>query len=155
MLFHKKLRSCVDILQLAALFAHGDEERMDSWAMEMPKTDIFQHRQVHWMAIKLYPLLVELIIQLHILNLRCKCIVGDGVFLVYESSSLGDFGRLGHGNSNDLFTPQPIKALQGVRIKQIACGDSHCLAVTMEGEVQRLVDFSVHTSSLVLGRLDY
>ncbi|XP_028771495.1 ultraviolet-B receptor UVR8-like [Neltuma alba] len=48
----------------------------------------------------------------------------------------GDFGRLGHGNSSDLFTPLPIKALQGLRIKQIACGDSHCLAVTMEGEVQ-------------------
>ncbi|KAA8547038.1 hypothetical protein F0562_003467 [Nyssa sinensis] len=48
----------------------------------------------------------------------------------------GDFGRLGHGNSSDLFTPQPIKALHGLQIKQIACGDSHCLAVTMEGEVQ-------------------
>ncbi|KAL1539021.1 Ultraviolet-B receptor uvr8 [Salvia divinorum] len=48
----------------------------------------------------------------------------------------GDFGRLGHGNSSDLFSPQPIKALQGLQIKQIACGDSHCLAVTMEGEVQ-------------------
>ncbi|KAJ7957057.1 ultraviolet-B receptor UVR8-like [Quillaja saponaria] len=48
----------------------------------------------------------------------------------------GDFGRLGHGNSSDLFTPQPIKALQCLRIKQIACGDSHCLAVTIEGEVQ-------------------
>ncbi|XP_047330101.1 ultraviolet-B receptor UVR8 [Impatiens glandulifera] len=48
----------------------------------------------------------------------------------------GDFGRLGHGNSSDLFIPQPIKALQGSRILQIACGDSHCLAVTDEGEVQ-------------------
>ncbi|MBA0724764.1 hypothetical protein Golax_021426, partial [Gossypium laxum] len=48
----------------------------------------------------------------------------------------GDFGRLGHGDFSDLFTPQPIKALHGLRIKQIACGDSHCLAVTMEGEVQ-------------------
>ncbi|KAK6259177.1 hypothetical protein SCA6_013651 [Theobroma cacao] len=47
----------------------------------------------------------------------------------------GDFGRLGHGNSSDVFTPQPIKALHGLTIKQIACGDSHCLAVTMEGEV--------------------
>lgn len=51
----------------------------------------------------------------------------------------GDFGRLGHGNSSDLFIPQPIKALDGVKIKQIACGDSHCLAVTMDGEVARLV----------------
>lgn len=48
----------------------------------------------------------------------------------------GDFGRLGHGNSSDLFTPQPIKALHSLKIRQIACGDSHCLAVTMDGEVQ-------------------
>ncbi|PIA47632.1 hypothetical protein AQUCO_01400330v1 [Aquilegia coerulea] len=61
----------------------------------------------------------------------------------YSDSSLqvyswgwGDFGRLGHGNSSDVFTPQPVKALQGIRIRQIACGDSHCLAVTMDGEVQ-------------------
>ncbi|KAH9717228.1 Ultraviolet-B receptor UVR8 [Citrus sinensis] len=50
----------------------------------------------------------------------------------------GDFGRLGHGNSSDLFTPLPIKALHSLRVKQIACGDSHCLAVTVEGEVQRI-----------------
>ncbi|XP_052141834.1 ultraviolet-B receptor UVR8-like [Oryza glaberrima] len=47
----------------------------------------------------------------------------------------GDFGRLGHGNSSDVFNPQPIQALQGVRITQIACGDSHCLAVTVAGHV--------------------
>ncbi|KAL9248146.1 hypothetical protein vseg_021502 [Gypsophila vaccaria] len=47
----------------------------------------------------------------------------------------GDFGRLGHGNSSDVFIPQPIKTLDSVKIKQIACGDSHCLAVTMAGEV--------------------
>lgn len=48
----------------------------------------------------------------------------------------GDFGRLGHGNSSDLFTPHPIKVLQGLKIKQIACGDSHCLAVTIDGQVR-------------------
>uniref|UniRef100_J3LDS2 RCC1-like domain-containing protein n=1 Tax=Oryza brachyantha TaxID=4533 RepID=J3LDS2_ORYBR len=47
----------------------------------------------------------------------------------------GDFGRLGHGNSSDVFNPQPIQALQGVRVAQIACGDSHCLAVTVAGHV--------------------
>ncbi|PNT68828.1 hypothetical protein BRADI_3g45740v3 [Brachypodium distachyon] len=47
----------------------------------------------------------------------------------------GDFGRLGHGNSSDVFHPQPIEALQGIKIKQIACGDSHCLAVTDAGQV--------------------
>ncbi|KAJ4838177.1 Ultraviolet-B receptor uvr8 [Turnera subulata] len=59
----------------------------------------------------------------------------DSLLQVY-SWGWGDFGRLGHGNSSDLFIPQPIKALQGVRIRQIACGDSHCLAVTLDGEVQ-------------------
>lgn len=49
----------------------------------------------------------------------------------------GDFGRLGHGNSSDVFHPQPIEALQGIKIKQIACGDSHCLAVTDAGQVHR------------------
>lgn len=47
----------------------------------------------------------------------------------------GDFGRLGHGNSSDLFIPQPIKALSGLVIKQIACGDCHCLAITGDGVV--------------------
>lgn len=59
----------------------------------------------------------------------------ESTFQVF-SWGWGDFGRLGHGNSSDVFAPQPIKALQGIRIKQIACGDSHCLAVTMEGTVQ-------------------
>uniref|UniRef100_A0A453NK49 RCC1-like domain-containing protein n=3 Tax=Aegilops tauschii subsp. strangulata TaxID=200361 RepID=A0A453NK49_AEGTS len=47
----------------------------------------------------------------------------------------GDFGRLGHGNSSDVFNPQPVVALQGMKIKQVACGDSHCLAVTVTGQV--------------------
>eukprot|EP00252_Welwitschia_mirabilis_P003499 TRINITY_DN13557_c0_g1_i1.p1 TRINITY_DN13557_c0_g1~~TRINITY_DN13557_c0_g1_i1.p1 ORF type:complete len:436 (+),score=82.89 TRINITY_DN13557_c0_g1_i1:975-2282(+) len=59
----------------------------------------------------------------------------DKTLAVY-SWGWGDFGRLGHGNSSDLFIPQAIKALQGLRIKQISCGDSHCLAVTDDGVVQ-------------------
>ncbi|CAK9867327.1 unnamed protein product [Sphagnum jensenii] len=47
----------------------------------------------------------------------------------------GDFGRLGHGNSTDLFIPQPIRVLKGLEIRQIACGDSHCLAITGDGDV--------------------
>ncbi|KAH7278303.1 hypothetical protein KP509_38G035100 [Ceratopteris richardii] len=59
----------------------------------------------------------------------------DGRTTVY-SWGWGDFGRLGHGNSSDLFIPQPIKGLQGIEIRQIACGDSHCLAVTVDGDVK-------------------
>lgn len=68
------------------------------------------------------------------------------VLILRDTDYRGDFGRLGHGNSSDLFTPQPIKALHGARIKQIACGDSHCLAVTMDGEVQRLSHFPMFLS---------
>lgn len=56
--------------------------------------------------------------------------------LTVYSWGWGDFGRLGHGNSSDLFMPQPIKGLQGIEIKQIVCGDSHCLAITRDGQVK-------------------
>ncbi|URD76716.1 Regulator of chromosome condensation (RCC1) repeat [Musa troglodytarum] len=55
-----------------------------------------------------------------------KFIVGDGVTLEgWAMETLVMYSLT-----------QPIKALQGLKIKQIACGDSHCLAVTMDGEVQ-------------------
>ncbi|KAK8472662.1 hypothetical protein PHAVU_002G274700 [Phaseolus vulgaris] len=44
----------------------------------------------------------------------------------------GDFGRLGHGDHNDMLIPHPIRALEGLMIQQVACGDSHCLSVTMD-----------------------
>jgi alpha-tubulin suppressor-like RCC1 family protein len=47
----------------------------------------------------------------------------------------GDFGRLGHGNLIDLFIPHPVRALNGLEIKHMACGDSHCIALTSNGEV--------------------
>lgn len=58
----------------------------------------------------------------------------DSTRTVY-SWGWGDFGRLGHGNSSDLFLPHSIRVLQGLQIKQMACGDSHCLAISTDGEV--------------------
>ncbi|CAK9207626.1 unnamed protein product [Sphagnum troendelagicum] len=49
----------------------------------------------------------------------------------------GDFGRLGHGNLIDLFIPHPVRALNGLEIKHMACGDSHCIVLTSNGEVLR------------------
>lgn len=87
----------------------------------------------------LVPTVLNMLDGLKIISIIC----GADHTTAYSESELqvyswgwGDFGRLGHGNSSDVFTPQPIKALHGIRIKQIACGDSHCLAVTMMGEVQ-------------------
>ncbi|XP_057419618.1 ultraviolet-B receptor UVR8 isoform X2 [Lotus japonicus] len=88
---------------------------------------------------RLLPTLLSALDAQQVVSVAC----GADHTIAYSDSRLevyswgwGDFGRLGHGNSSDLFIPQPIRALQGIRIKQIACGDSHCLAVTMEGEVQ-------------------
>ncbi|KIY98506.1 putative E3 ubiquitin-protein ligase HERC1 [Monoraphidium neglectum] len=47
----------------------------------------------------------------------------------------GDFGRLGHGHSLDCFSPQPITALSGVAVRQVACGDAHTLVATEAGEL--------------------
>lgn len=49
----------------------------------------------------------------------------------------GDFGRLGHGHSTDVFLPQPVLTLSNRGILQIACGDCHCIAITTEGQMFR------------------
>ncbi|KAG9147843.1 hypothetical protein Leryth_003445 [Lithospermum erythrorhizon] len=87
---------------------------------------------------RLFPTRLSALDDHEILSVSC----GADHTIAYSDSRLqvyswgwGDFGRLGHGNSSDLFSPMPIKALQSMRIKQIACGDSHCIALTMEGEL--------------------
>ena len=47
----------------------------------------------------------------------------------------GDFGRLGHGDCNDVFIPRAIDALRGRAVVRVACGDTHTLAVTEAGEL--------------------
>ena len=47
----------------------------------------------------------------------------------------GNYGRLGHGNSDDQSTPIAIAALKGVRIVDVACGsgDAQTIAVAYTG----------------------
>jgi len=47
----------------------------------------------------------------------------------------GDFGRLGHGQPLDLFTPKSISSLKGLKVVSVACGDTHTLAVTQAGDI--------------------
>lgn len=54
----------------------------------------------------------------------CICIV---------TNCRGDFGRLGHGDSSDVFLPRPIQRLAGLFIRQVSCGDTHTLVVTDAG----------------------
>ncbi len=50
----------------------------------------------------------------------------------------GDFGRLGHADSADVFVPTPIASLSGRKVSAVACGDTHTLVILEGG---RLVSF--------------
>ncbi|GAB1604494.1 E3 ubiquitin-protein ligase HERC2-like [Argonauta hians] len=50
---------------------------------------------------------------------------------------LGEYGRLGHGDTTTQLKPKQVMALAGLRVKQVACGsrDAQTLALTEEGFV--------------------
>ncbi|KAK9866796.1 hypothetical protein WJX84_006693 [Apatococcus fuscideae] len=47
----------------------------------------------------------------------------------------GDFGRLGHGDARDVFIPRAIPGLSGKSVRDVACGDTHTLVSTFDGEL--------------------
>ena len=83
----------------------------------------------------------EAYIKVALFNYKCTCvqaIASDGfsVFLstagdVYTCGK-GNFGRLGHGHEMNLHALTKINwfASNGIRIKQIAAGGRHCLALS-------------------------
>jgi alpha-tubulin suppressor-like RCC1 family protein len=42
---------------------------------------------------------------------------------------------LGHGDCNDVFVPQEIAFFSGMAVRAVACGDTHTLVVTQDGQL--------------------
>ncbi|XP_034280413.1 serine/threonine-protein kinase Nek8 [Pantherophis guttatus] len=65
-------------------------------------------------------------------DLFTVCLTDRGIVLTFGS---GSSGCLGHGAFVDVSQPKIVEALLGYEITQAACGSSHVLALSSEGEV--------------------
>ncbi|KAK6172413.1 hypothetical protein SNE40_016067 [Patella caerulea] len=75
----------------------------------------------------------------HIINIICGSTYSTAITATGElyTWGRGNYGRLGHGSSEDQSTPSIVSALKGHRIIDVACGsgDAHTLAVAETGAV--------------------
>ncbi|CAG01384.1 unnamed protein product, partial [Tetraodon nigroviridis] len=75
----------------------------------------------------------------HVVHIACgstysAAITVDGELYTWGR---GNYGRLGHGSSEDQTTPMLVTALKGLKVVDVACGsgDAQTLAVTENGQV--------------------
>jgi E3 ubiquitin-protein ligase HERC1 len=47
----------------------------------------------------------------------------------------GDHGKLGHGDTSQVYRPRVVEALQGLYIRKVATGSAFSLALTSNGQV--------------------
>lgn len=65
-------------------------------------------------------------------DLFTACLTDRGIVMTFGS---GSNGCLGHGNLTDISQPTIVEALLGYEMVQVACGASHVLALSTDGEL--------------------
>ncbi|XP_029401970.1 serine/threonine-protein kinase Nek8 isoform X2 [Mus pahari] len=65
-------------------------------------------------------------------DLFTTCLTDRGIIMTFGS---GSNGCLGHGNLTDISQPTIVEALLGYEMVQVACGASHVLALSTDGEL--------------------
>jgi alpha-tubulin suppressor-like RCC1 family protein len=85
------------------------------------------------------------------------CDGATGFFAIGEDGELfswgeGESGLLGHGDTQDQHSPKRIEALRGVRVRSVAHGEYHAIALAEDGLVYA---WGERTASAVLGNQDF
>lgn len=74
----------------------------------------------------------EVVIQVSCGGYHTGCLTDDKKALTW---GLGLQGRLGHGDTQDVFTPKLIESLAGLPIREISCGGHHTAALLTTGKL--------------------
>ncbi|CAH0559020.1 unnamed protein product [Brassicogethes aeneus] len=85
------------------------------------------------------PTLIEALQNLDIIDIACGGTYSAAISLTGRlyTWGRGNYGRLGHGNSEDCTVPTLVNALSNYFVRKVACGagDAHTLCVTADGRV--------------------
>ena len=78
------------------------------------------------------PLADKIVVQISAGYRHSAAVTDDGLLYTWGE---GDFGRLGHGDSQSRFIPTLVKELNGGDVGQVSCGASHTLALSTDGRI--------------------
>ena len=78
------------------------------------------------------PLADKVVVQISAGYRHSAAVTDDGFLYTWGE---GDFGRLGHGDSQSRFIPTLVKELSDGDVGQVSCGASHTLALSADGRI--------------------
>lgn len=87
------------------------------------------------------PTLIKALQGKHVVHISCGTSYSAAVTASGElyTWGRGNYGRLGHGNTDDQTLPKQVVGLKGEKVMDVACGsgDAQTLAVTESGKYHR------------------